>query len=291
MTPREGSGPIAILAGSGELPLLLSDGLRRQGREHRILAFRGFADRTLRRRADRTIDLLDVEVMLKWLDDWRPTGVALAGTVQRPAPSALLNAFSMLRNRAFIQDLIARGDDSLLRGAVDLIEERGHRVIGLQEIAPELLAPSGVVGAVSPGPDDDRAIANGLDLLRRLSPYDIGQAAVVAGARVLAIEGPEGTDRMLARVRRLSRSWGVSWGVGRRTAGGVLIKTAKRGQDLRVDLPAIGPRTIVEAHRAGLAGIAIGAGSTLIINRERTIAEADRRGVFLVGAKPESGEP
>lgn len=286
MTPDVRSGPIAILAGSGELPLLLSDTLRRQGRAHTILAFRGFADRELRRRADRTIDLLDVQVVLGWLEGSRPAAVALAGTVQRPSPSALLSAFSMVRNRAFLKDLLARGDDGLLRGAVDLIEEKGHRVIGVQEIAPELLARAGVLGAVSPEPRDRQAFGRGLDVLERLSPYDIGQATVVSGARVLAIEGPEGTDRMLRRVRRLSRPWGIR----REAEGGVLIKTAKHGQDLRVDLPAIGPRTVVEAHRAGLAGIAVGAGSTLIIDREGTVAEADRRGLFLVGVEPRGGQ-
>lgn len=287
MTPAERSGPIVILAGSGELPLLLADGLARRGRECRILAFRGFADRALRRRADRTVDLLDVGLALDWLEKWRPSGVALAGTVQRPALSALLGAFSMVRNRAFLKEVMARGDDGLLRGAVDLIEERGHRVVGVQEIAPELLAPNGVIGSLAPAPGDRQAVAAGLDLLARLSPHDIGQAAVVAGARVLAIEGPEGTDRMLARVRRL----GGSWGMGRGAAGGVLIKTAKLGQDLRVDLPAIGPKTVVEAHRAGLAGIAIGAGSTLIIDRDRTVVEADRRGLFLLGVIAPSAEP
>jgi len=164
-----------------------------------------------------------------------------------------------------------------------LIEERGHRVIGVQEIAPDLLAPAGVLGALAPQPGDAGAVEKGLALLERLSPFDIGQAAVVAGARVLAIEGPEGTDRMLARVRRLNRPWGIGRGG---TAGGVLVKAAKRGQDLRVDLPAIGPRTVVEAHRAGLAGIAVGAGSTLIIDRDRTIREADRRGLFVIGVEP-----
>ena len=281
MTPDIPSGPIAILAGSGELPLLLSDTLRHRGRAHKILAFRGFAERELRRRADRTIDLLDVEVVLGWLEGSRPAAVALAGTVQRPAPSALLGAFSMVRNRAFLKDLLARGDDGLLRGAVDLIEEKGHRVIGIQEIAPELLAGAGILGAVAPEPGERRTFERGLELLEKLSPYDIGQGAVVAGARVLAIEGPEGTDRMLRRVRVLSRP--RTWRARREPGNGVLIKTAKRGQDLRVDLPAIGPRTVLEAHRAGLAGIAVGAGSTLIINQERTIAEADRRGLFLIG--------
>jgi DUF1009 family protein len=195
--------------------------------------------------------------------------------------------FSALRNQALIKELMARGDDSLLRGAVDLLEERGHRVVGVQEIAPELLAPAGVLGSIHPKPEDEGAVAKGLDLLRRLSAFDVGQAAVVAGERVLAVEGPEGTDRMLRRVRSLSRSWAIA----RRRAGGVMIKAAKQGQDLRVDLPAIGPRTVLEADRAELAGIAVGAGSTLIIDRHRTQAEADRRGLFLIGVAPGLTKP
>jgi UDP-2,3-diacylglucosamine hydrolase len=280
MRPAEPRGPIAILAGAGQLPNIVSEALRRQGRDHRILVFRGFADRTLRPRADAVVDLLDVAGTLACLERWRPAGVVLAGTVRRPKPSAFLNAFSIVRNRRFLKDLMARGDDSLLRSAVGLIEEKGHKVVGVQEIAPELLAPVGVLGAIGPTAEEEqRAIEIGFGLLSSLSAYDVGQAAVVAGARVLAIEGPEGTDRMLARVRSLRRPWGSLPA----SAGGVLIKTAKVGQDLRVDLPAAGPRTVSEAHRAGLQGIAVGAGVTLIIDRAATIAAADRRGLFLVG--------
>jgi UDP-2,3-diacylglucosamine hydrolase len=119
----------------------------------------------------------------------------------------------------------------------------------------------------------------GLDLLASLSAFDIGQAVIVARKHVLAIEGPEGTDRMLRRVRGLRRSW---LGMRRRKEGGVLIKAAKRGQDLRVDMPTIGPRTVFEAARAGLSGIAVGAGSTLVLEQEEALRTADRLGLFLV---------
>jgi UDP-2,3-diacylglucosamine hydrolase len=167
---------------------------------------------------------------------------------------------------------------------VDLIEEQGHRVVGVQEIAPELLAPSGVLGRRRPSPEDEAAVATGFALLSDVAAYDVGQAAVVAGGRVLALEGPEGTDRMLARVRRFRRPWSAVNAL----PGGVLVKTAKAGQDLRVDLPAIGPRTVREAARAGVRGIAIGAGSTLVIDREETIAAADGAGLFILGVEPPS---
>jgi DUF1009 family protein len=199
--------------------------------------------------------------------------------VRRPGFSALLGAYSLLRHRQEVTEVIARGDDQVLRGAVMLLEERGHRVVGAHELAPRLVAPRSLRGLVGPDEDDRQAIALGIDLLASLSAFDIGQGAVIARRHVLAIEGPEGTDRMLRRVGSLRRSW---FGLRRRREGGVLIKAAKRGQDLRVDMPTIGPRTISEAAKAGLAGIAVGAGSTLLLEQEATLAVADRLGLFLV---------
>jgi UDP-2,3-diacylglucosamine hydrolase len=270
-------GPIAILAGSGQLPVHLVEHLERTGREHRILAFRGFVAPELRRQAHATVDLLDLKTIMQTLETWSPQAVTLVGAVRRPGFGALLGAYSLLRNRQEVKEVITRGDDQVLRGAVRLLEEHGHRVVGAHELAPALLAPKGLQGKVSPGADDDGAVRMGLEVLGALSGFDIGQAAVVAGQHVLAIEGPEGTDRMLRRVRASRHGWLRP----RSRDGGVVVKAAKRGQDLRVDMPAIGPRTIREAARAGLSGVAIGAASTLILDREETIGTADRLGLFL----------
>jgi DUF1009 family protein len=280
-------GPVAIVAGSGGLPLQVADALKGARREYRILAFRGFADPGLRRRADAVVDLLDVQGAIARLGAWRPAAVTLVGGVRRPGAAAVLGAAAALRNRGVIADLMARGDDGLLRGVVSLIEEHGHRVIGAHEIAPGLVADPGVLGRHAPDREAGGAIAVGLSLLDALSPYDIGQGVVVAGSRALAVEGPEGTDRMLRRVRSLSARWPFRAPEG----GGVLVKAAKRGQDLRVDMPAIGPRTFEEAARAGLKGVAVGAGSTLLLDREEAIRAADRLGLFLVGVATPWGHP
>ncbi|HVL72311.1 MAG TPA: UDP-2,3-diacylglucosamine diphosphatase LpxI [Beijerinckiaceae bacterium] len=275
-------GPVAIVAGSGQLPLLLADSLRRDGRDHRVLAFRGFAERALRGRADAVVDLLDVRRALACLEGWSPSAVVLAGGVHRPAPAAFLGALSAYRNRKEIAEVIGRGDDQLLRAGLRFLEERGFRVLGIHDVAPELLARPGRHSAAAPGAEQARAVEIGLKVLADLSPYDMGQAAVVSGERVIALEGPEGTDRMLARVRGFNRFWSMT----RVKPGGVLVKTVKHGQDLRVDLPAIGPRTVTEAHGAGLSGIAVGSGGTLILDFERTVAAADRLGLFLIGVAP-----
>lgn len=281
MTPEpepKRDGPVAILAGSGELPILLADRLAALGRPYRILAFKGFCRRTLLSRADAVVGLLEIRRVQQILGSWRPAALTLAGGLTRPSPAALLGAIAGLRDRAALGEIIARGDDNLLRGAIRLLEADGHAVIGVRDLAPDLLAVTGAYGARRPSPRHESEIALGLRLLGDISAYDIGQAAVIAGERVLAIEGPEGTDRMLGRARRLG---GWAWWVRRRSGGGVLVKAPKRGQDLRVDLPAIGPRTVENASRAGLDGIAIASGFTLVIERDRTVAIADRLGLFL----------
>jgi DUF1009 family protein len=275
-------GPVAILAGSGQLPIQLVHHLERTGQDCRVLAFRGFVSADLRRRADANVDLLDLKSIMRRLEEWQPRSVALVGAVRRPGFSALLGAYSLLRNRQEVREVIARGDDQVLRGAVRLLEERGYKVVGAHELAPELVAPLSMSGQHRPTDEDSRAISVGLDLLRSLSAFDIGQATIVAREHVLAVEGPEGTDRMLGRVAAMRQSL---FGFRKRRDGGVLIKAAKSGQDLRVDMPAIGPRTIIEAARAGLSGIAVGAGSTLVLDQDKTLALADRLGVFLVAVE------
>lgn len=272
-------GPIAIVAGGGRLPIQLVEHLDKTGQDYRILAFRGFAAPELRRKAHANVDLLDLKTIMSTLDGWKPRAVSLVGAVRRPGFTALLGAYSALRNMQEVKEVIARGDDQVLRGAVMLIEERGHRVVGAHELAPGLVASGNLRGSLAPTEDDRQAIDTGLDLLASLSTFDIGQGAVIARRHVLAIEGPEGTDRMLRRVGGFRQSW---FGLRRRKEGGVLIKAAKRGQDLRVDMPTIGPRTVAEAAKAGLSGIAIGAGSTFVLEQEETLRIADRLGVFLI---------
>jgi DUF1009 family protein len=272
-------GPVAILAGSGRLPLQLVQHLERSGRDHRILAFRGFVEPEIRRRAHATVALLDLRRIMATLERWQPSVVTLVGAVSRPGFAALLGAYSLFANRSEVRDVIARGDDQMLRGAVGLLEERGYRVVGAHELAPELVVARGLAGQVAASPQDRSTVELGLALLEALSAFDIGQAAVLAGRRVLAIEGPEGTDRMLRRVRRLR---GARFARPARKEGGVLVKAAKRGQDLRVDMPTIGPRTVVEAAKAGLSGIAIGAGSSLLLDQTDALRAADELGLFLV---------
>lgn len=275
---------VVLAAGAGRLPEQVAQSFDRAGLAFKVLAFRGFTDRALRARADATVDLLDIGETLRILEAWGPATVVPAGGVARPSPAAILNATAAFRNWATLRSL-SGGDDRLLRSVLALLEENGHTVRGVHEVAPDLLSPAGLVGRHAPDASGAAAIATGRALLAALSPFDVGQAVVVAADRVLAVEGPEGTDRMLARARALARKpWNRKlWGRGRPLSGTVLVKCAKESQDLRIDLPAIGPRTIRNAAAAGCAGVAVEAGRTLLIDRRETVAEADRLGLFLIG--------
>ena len=160
----------------------------------------------------------------------------------------------------------------------------GLRVVGVKEVAPEVFMPEGALGRYRPSERDKADIARALSMIAALGPFDVGQAAVVANNNVLAVEAAEGTDNMLARIAELRR-------LGRVTAPlgvGVLVKAPKPGQDRRFDLPSIGPRTIENVARAGLAGLAVTAGSTMIAEADRSDCRRGPRKIFLVGVREDT---
>ena len=141
------------------------------------------------------------------------------------------------------------------------------------------MCPKACSAAVSPRSAIAATSHGAIKLIAALGPFDVGQAAVVADNHVLAVEAAEGTDNMLARIAELRCQGRVTTPPG----VGVLVKAPKPGQDRRFDLPSIGPRTIEGAARAGLAGVAVAAGSTIIAEAAEVIAAADRENIFVAG--------
>ena len=139
--------------------------------------------------------------------------------------------------------------------------------------------PHGVLGSFKPRERDRTDISCGLALLQATGRFDVGQAVVVAESRILAIEAADGTDEMLAHLAELRRSGRIRSPEG----AGVLVKAPKAGQDRRVDLPSVGPLTVEGVARAGLAGIAVVAGSAIVAEPERMVKAADKTKVFVVG--------
>lgn len=276
-------GPVAIIAGGGAFPLELADAARAAGRSVRIVALRGFADRALRRHGAVWADMLDPARILALLGDVRPACVVLAGAVTRPGPFAISSVLSAYRNRDEIGRILSAGDDRILRGVIGLIEEAGFAVVGPQDIAPALLIGEGPLAGASLTPANRADAETGFALLDAMGRFDVGQAVVLSGGRVLAVEGPEGTDAMLERVASLQR-WRR---VRLEGAGGVLVKAPKPGQDWRIDLPAVGPRTLRKMRSAGLTGLAVRAGAVFAIGRDEMAAAARRWSIAVEAIRRE----
>jgi UDP-2,3-diacylglucosamine hydrolase len=286
VTPTR-EGPLAIVCGGGSLPFAVADAAARGGRRVVLFAIRGHADPV---RVDRYPHHWTVLGKLGWFfRTARREGcrdVVFIGSLVRPAIWQIRTDWTTLRLLPRIFGLFRGGDNHLLSGITKIFEEQGFRLVGAHEIAPEILMPEGLLGSLHPSERDHGDIAQGLALLSATGPFDIGQAVVVADTRVLAVEAAEGTDQMLARIADLRQSRRIVTATHR----GVLVKAAKRGQDRRVDLPSIGPRTIEGAARAGLAGIAIVAGSAIVAEPERIAAAADRAQLFIMGVRGETGD-
>ena len=206
--------------------------------------------------------------------------VVMSGAVKRrPAFGEIRANFkSLLKLPMALKTLLAGGDDAVLRMVISLIEAQGCQVLGAHEILPGLLATTGPLGAVTPDAESLKDIEKAADAAEMLGRLDVGQGAIAVGGRIVALEGVEGTDAMLARVRDLRDEGRIS-----RRRKGVLVKLCKPQQDLRADLPTIGVSTVQNAKAAGLAGIAVEAGRALVVEREAVIAAADAAGLFVVG--------
>lgn len=215
--------------------------------------------------------------ILRLLRDAGVQDLVLIGPIKRPSLLDLRPDAEGTRLLARIGRAAFAGDDGLLAAVVRVLGEEGFHILGAHEVLREAITPPGLHTRTAPDAAAMVDIARGIAVTRALGRVDVGQCCVVQQGLVLAVEAIEGTDAMLARAGTLRRE-------GR---GGVLVKLVKPGQDRRADLPTIGLTTVRGAAEAGLAGIAFEAGGTLFAERAAAIAEADARGLFLLGLGPD----
>jgi UDP-2,3-diacylglucosamine hydrolase len=284
MTDVRSGGPLAIICGGGSFPAALADAVAARGRRPVMFGIRGWADpKVLERYAHHWIAIGQAGRFFRLAKAENCREVLFIGTVLRPPITQLRLDWHTFLLMPRVIRFFRGGDDKLLSGVAGVAESGGLRVVGVKDVAPELFVPEGVLGRHCPSESENLDIERALKVIAALGPFDVGQAAVVANGNVLAVEAAEGTDHMLGRISELRR-------LGRVTSlpgVGVLVKAPKPGQDRRFDLPSIGPRTIEHVARAGLAGLAVTAGSTMIAEPEQTIAAADRDKIFIVGVREE----
>jgi UDP-2,3-diacylglucosamine hydrolase len=273
--------PLAMICGGGSLPLAVADSVAARGRKVLLFPVHGAADPNwVTRYPHHWLYLGQLGKLSRLAHAAGCRDMVWLGSLVRPAFWQLRFDLTALMVLPRIAAAYRGGDDHLLSHVSRLVERLGFRLLGAHEVAPEILVPEGVLGRVETSERALADIALGFDYLRAAGPFDIGQAVVVAEKHVLAVEAAEGTDAMLTRVAQLRASGRIAAPAGR----GVLVKAPKPNQDRRFDLPTIGPQTVEGAVRAGLAGIAVAAGETVIAEPEALIAAADRAGIFVIGA-------
>jgi len=273
---------LGLIAGGGGLPVALASHCRAVGRPLFVVRLLGFADPELE-----SFDGIDAGIaeLGKGISGLRRSGceaVCFAGKVDRPD---LRFVKPDLRGLAALPGALAaarKGDDGLLAFLLQEFEKEGFSIEGAHQVMAALTLGAGPLGRHAPAGAHLVDIRRALDAARAIGRLDAGQAAVSCEGLILALEAQEGTDALLERVAALPSAIRGAPGDPR----GVLAKACKPGQELRVDLPTIGPGTVRRAAAAGLAGVVGETGRLLVLERERTIEVADKLGLFIVGEPP-----
>jgi hypothetical protein len=274
------SSPVGLIAAGGVMPFAVADSLVRRGINPVIFALKGICDPAgAERFRHHWISIGQLGRLSKLLRAENCRDLVFIGALVRPALSEIRLDWKTVRAMTSVLRAFRGGDDHLLSSVGRILEQDGFRMVGIRDVAPDLLMPAGCLTHAAPDQHAAADIVRGREVLEALSRFDIGQAAVVIDGHVVGVEDIEGTDGLLARVARL-RSEGR---IRSKVARGVLVKAPKLGQDLRFDLPTMGPRTIEGAAAAQLAGIAIVAGHTIVAEPQAMVEAADAAGLFVTG--------
>ena len=267
---------LGIVAGGGALPARLADACQRQGWPFFVIRIVDDTDPSLVQCPGVDCAVGEAGKVLRAVKDSECDAVVMAGVVRRPDFKSLKVDW---RGAALLPKLALaarQGDAALIKVLVEMFEAEGLLVVGAEEVLQGLAAGEGVIAGRMPASQELDDIAKAAKLISAIGPFDVGQGAVVADGQVLAIEAVEGTDQMLARC-------GEETGPAR----GVLVKRPKPGQELRVDLPTIGPATIENIHAANIAGVAVEAGQALVIDLDEVVARAQELDIFVYGFRAE----
>lgn len=259
---------LAILAGNGALPRRLAD-LREDAVQ---ISFAGVSHDLGPRAQEHSFEKMGA--LFAALKEQGVSEVVMAGAMSRPPldPSAFDPVMMALAPRLLAA--MQGGDDALLRLVIAIFEEQGFTVRGAHEIDPSLTVNAGVICGDALSDQTRGDVLRGAEILKTLGPLDLGQGVVVENGLCLGIETLQGTDAMLGFVAQTSKHL--------RKGQGVFVKAPKSGQDLRVDMPTIGPDTITSVEAAGLSCIVLAAGAVILLDPKETIARAQVAGITLI---------
>ena len=265
---------IAVIAGKGWLPRHVLNSCIEKGIECEIIAIEDQFSKELFE--DKNYHLFPIHAISKIIAKIRSLGIShivLAGTVKRAGITRLLLD---LKGAKLLTKIMKAGlnDDAILRTVITFLEAESFTIIPPEKIATSIVVGSGFLTNTKPDNTGFVDIKKGIEILRAVANFDVGQALVIQNGLVLGVEAAEGTDELIKRCGLIQQKDEEMC---------ILIKICKPNQDKRVDLPCIGPETIKNLYRYNFKGIALEAGSALILNREKTITDADELGIFIYG--------
>ena len=263
----------AILAGQGSLPALLASHLGPQGCV--VISFEGQPP-PAQPHLDMPPVILPMGKIQRIVDTLKQhhvRQVVFAGAMQRPNLSDVAVDFRGAKVLAKLALRRTRGDNALLCLLVEELEKDNIAVVGAHTVRPDLTPQTPILGKHKPSKATQQDIDLGFDVLAALSDFDMGQAVIVREGQILGIEGIEGTDALIHRLAPYTQK--------KRKHRAVLVKSPKRGQDLRLDMPTIGRETLKSMVQADVGGVALRLGATLILDQPEVIALADAEGMFV----------
>lgn len=269
------SPKIGLIAGQGDLPVALIRKWQSIGIVPVIVGLRGTTPESLLNgQISAMFSIGQAGHILAFLKEKGVTKLVMAGGLKRP------NFWTLRTDMVglwVIAKLIVRrfGDDGLLKFLRREIEQQGIQVMGVQDFLPEIVCPAGVLGTVFPTPEQDAMIATGFLAAKRHGAADKGQSIVITPQGHISFETAEGTNALILSCAG--------------QAGAILVKVSKPQQDLALDMPTIGPGTMDAILKAGLKGIAVEAGKTILLDRDRVVRMCNDYGVFMIGVENSNG--
>lgn len=261
---------LGLIAGNGDFPLLAAAAAARQGLEVVAVAFAGETKPQLQKLVSE-LHWLSIGQLGRMIKIFKAAGVrraVMAGQIRHRQLFANLKLD--LRAVALLAGLKDKRADSILKAVAGALEREGIRLESPLPFLQEHLPARGVLTRRRPAPSEKKDIEFGYRLAKTVAGADIGQTVVVKNQAVLAVEAMEGTDACILRGGRFAR------------AGAVVVKVTKPGQDLRFDMPVVGPRTIASMIRAKAGALAFDHGSTLLLQRDLTLQKANQAKICLV---------
>lgn len=268
---------LGLIAGAGSFPFQVVEGAKREGRRVVIVGLRGFADPALKDLAD-AFYWSGVARLGGWKRIFAKEGVAeaiMAGRVRKADMYGRLRLLRYLPDwtslRVWYRKARDKRNDSVLQAAAEELAAGGVKLINSTRYCPQILAKAGVLSARGPSESQRQDIQFGWRIAKEMGRLDVGQSIAVKEKEVIAVEAVEGTDEMIRRAGQLCRQGG--W---------TLVKVAKPEQDMRFDVPSVGPSTMENMHASGGKVLAIEADKTLLLEQDRMLDLADRYGIVIV---------